>query len=731
MPEPKEGEEKKEFIQRCIPIVIDDGTAEDGAQAYAICNSMWEQSKKSDIIAVKAIGDWQLDVLAIPYGGPQNGKDNDNEYFSPRTDLFKQHFQTPIVTYYHGYDPNGKPQGEPEVIGQIEADSWRETPEGHWVRVILDKASEYAKRVWEAAQRGIARASSGSIAHLVRTARDGEILKWPLGELAIFDAEGDRQPANNYAVALPVMKSVYSQAGVTLPDIEPEINDSEGDAEGEQQRAEPAVDMVGKLENLTGDIKMDEKELIELLDKRDAQKAEREKAEREREAEIQARIDEATKKATDEAEAKFAKSNRIISDKNVTIAQSSDLWKYDNLTPEDQAVLVGVLQAGEKSGQSRDGATESALKALAVKLTEDKSEFGYHGKIAMKHAGIKSDEIQQQDLTSYGDEWVGVAYSNALWEKIRAGSFVADKLPKIEFPAGHESIVIPLESGDPTFYKVAEATDTETSGWPNATITSSQMGTSSKTISLVKMGARVLWSGELEEDSLIPWVSQLRAQLAKAGAEQLEHAIIDGDTDTTASTNINDIGGTPDATDLFLLFNGFRKSPLITTTANSRSGGALTAEDYLETLKLMGTAGLNAADITKVGFIVDPNVYWKTLELEEVKTRDVFVSPTIENGMITGLWGYELYRSYFMHYKASDRKANSAGKVDQDTTTNNTTGSILAVRWDQWLLGYRRRMTMETTRIARADTTEIVALARLGLAQRDTEASAITYNITV
>jgi len=77
------------------------------------------------------------------------------------------------------------------------------------------------------------------------------------------------------------------------------------------------------------------------------------------------------------------------------------------------------------------------------------------------------------------------------------------------------------------------------------------------------------------------------------------------------------------------------------------------------------------------------------------------------------------------------RKANSAGKIDQDTTGNNTTGSILAVRWDQWLLGYRRRMTMETTRIARADTTEIVALMRLGLAQRDTEAAAITYNITV
>jgi hypothetical protein len=145
----------------------------------------------------------------------------------------------------------------------------------------------------------------------------------------------------------------------------------------------------------------------------------------------------------------------------------------------------------------------------------------------------------------------------------------------------------------------------------------------------------------------------------------------------------------------------------------------------------MGTAGINSLQKDRVAFIMDVNTYWKALELEEVKTKDVYRQPTIENGDLTSIWGYRLYRSGFMHYRDSDRLANTAGKVDQDTVSNNTTGALLAVRWDQWLLGYRRRMTMETTRIARADTTEIVALMRVGLAQRDTEASAITYNITI
>ena len=84
-----------------------------------------------------------------------------------------------------------------------------------------------------------------------------------------------------------------------------------------------------------------------------------------------------------------------------------------------------------------------------------------------------------------------------------------------------------------------------------------------------------------------------------------------------------------------------------------------------------------------------------------------------------------------MHRVSTARKANTAGKVDNTTTTNNTTGSILAVRWDQWLLGWRRRITVETTRYPRSDSSEIVMLMRFGLAQRDTEASAITYNLTV
>lgn len=47
MPERHAGESHDDFVSRCIPIVIEDGTAKDQDQAVAICNSMWESAEMS------------------------------------------------------------------------------------------------------------------------------------------------------------------------------------------------------------------------------------------------------------------------------------------------------------------------------------------------------------------------------------------------------------------------------------------------------------------------------------------------------------------------------------------------------------------------------------------------------------------------------------------------------------------------------------------------------------
>lgn len=46
MPTPRDDESQQDFVSRCIPIVLEDGTAEDQEQATAICFSMWREHEE-------------------------------------------------------------------------------------------------------------------------------------------------------------------------------------------------------------------------------------------------------------------------------------------------------------------------------------------------------------------------------------------------------------------------------------------------------------------------------------------------------------------------------------------------------------------------------------------------------------------------------------------------------------------------------------------------------------
>lgn len=46
MPTPHKGEKRKDFVSRCIPIVLQDKTAKNSDQAVAICNQVYLNKNK-------------------------------------------------------------------------------------------------------------------------------------------------------------------------------------------------------------------------------------------------------------------------------------------------------------------------------------------------------------------------------------------------------------------------------------------------------------------------------------------------------------------------------------------------------------------------------------------------------------------------------------------------------------------------------------------------------------
>ena len=184
--------------------------------------------------AIKAVGDWELDINALPFGT----KDSDGQWFDENTDTMPEAFTTPLVVYQHGIEKGAKGlQGKLEVIGKSVAGSLRKEADGWHVRVVLNKLSEYAKAIMDAAKSGLVAVSSGSIAHLARLDignkiipyekdRPGRIAVWPFAEISLWEqGNGNVKPANRSAVAMPVMKAIYREAGISFPEIK---NDTHG-----------------------------------------------------------------------------------------------------------------------------------------------------------------------------------------------------------------------------------------------------------------------------------------------------------------------------------------------------------------------------------------------------------------------------------------------------------------------------------------------------------------------
>jgi len=472
------------------------------------------------------------------------------------------------------------------------------------------------------------------------------------------------------------------------------------------------------------------------------------------EARIEREKQAAVKAALNEQKQKFdAERNRLpIYDGMPHVAQYADTYKYDQLSASELALAVDMGRSmGVKFGPGAAKALSLRVAELdpkAAKSDEERKAVSYvkgafkaatniEPDMAGVEAAIKAATDPMYTGASPMSDWVGTAYSQEIWRKIRGAVAVAQKIPTDVVPDGYSSKYWPLESTDFTWYKAAEASSSNaTLKEPQATVAVSQVATSSKQITIGKMGARGLWTQEATEDSLVRYAPQMSEQLMKSGAEYLEHVLIDGDVETSANKNINDIAGTPAGTEPFLILDGFRKLALVTNTANSRSAsGGFVVEDYKDTLMLLGTAGLAGSDPTKVGFIQDFNTMYAAMEIQELKTKDVHSAATIEEGFLRRVYRVPVYDSFFMHFLSAgsgyERKANTSGKVDLDTDSNNTTGSILAVRFDQWKIAYKRRMTIEVTRKPEWDGWDIVAWLRFGMAYRDNEASAITYYVGV
>lgn len=140
-------------------------------------------------------GEWFVEGLILPFGGPVNGQDLTGTHFAKSTDFCLDWYESGRPGMYaHGFDATLGTS----VVGR-EIKHWKDD-KGVWLRAQIDKAHEYAAEIKELVEAGLVSLSSGAVDHLVRVAaKSGEITRWPWVEWSIVP-----NPANPEAVLYQV-----------------------------------------------------------------------------------------------------------------------------------------------------------------------------------------------------------------------------------------------------------------------------------------------------------------------------------------------------------------------------------------------------------------------------------------------------------------------------------------------------------------------------------------------
>jgi hypothetical protein len=248
-----------------------------------------------------------------------------------------------------------------------------------------------------------------------------------------------------------------------------------------------------------------------------------------------------------------------------------------------------------------------------------------------------------------------------------------------------------------------------------------------------------MWSGELEEDSIVAFVPFLRRQIALSLGYYSDSLVLNGDASTGATGNINNDDAAPAATKHFLAFDGIRHAALVDVTGNKKDlAGAIDLAALKDQQKRMVDATNkidwgHPLDPNDLIYSCDPDTGDKIDMLDEFATYDKYGNKaTVAVGEQETVLGHPLIRTLAIS------KTEADGKPSSVTPANNIYGQVVTFNRRGFKVGWRRRVKMETERIPATDQSRLVYSLRLGFgrfsatgAVTGIESADVIYDIAV
>lgn len=358
-------------------------------------------------------------------------------------------------------------------------------------------------------------------------------------------------------------------------------------------------------------------------------------------------------------------------------------------------------------------------------------ELARAGKYELTGAYQRAIRAMDTAESGFGAQLIGAQYVGELWEAPRRLGRV---FPLIEsFEMTDPTAYLPVEVDIPEMLYVTESNANNSANY--ATV---KTGSQRVQVDARKFVIHQMWSGEMQEDSIIPYVPFLRRQAALSVAHYADSLVLNGDTTNAATGNINLDDADPADTKHYLAFDGIRHAALVDNTANAVDAAGGVTYNQLVGLrgKMIDTTRLvdwgHPVDPADLVYIADPETADKAALLDEVLTVDKYgQNATILNGELARIGQNPFISSIALSKTEADGKVSTTGG-------NNTKGQVVAFNRRGFKVGWRRRVMVETERLPGSDQWRIVYSLRLGFgrfsptgAASGIEAAAVLYDITV
>lgn len=420
-----------------------------------------------------------------------------------------------------------------------------------------------------------------------------------------------------------------------------------------------------------------------------------------------------------------------------------DVWRSQNTDPRLKGskfakwgfgpshieLTYDILTAAKKAGLSQRGPSEELHNAFndlsdaAFVTSEDAQKMGlkdvdgmfqrYYGAPKFWTAEANREyevAVKAMDTaeSGFGSQLIGAQYVGDLWMAARRLGRLFPLIDTFEMTA--PTAYLPVEADLPEMLFVGESTS------PTATAyTTSKVGSNRVTVSASKFIISMIYSLELEEDSIIPFVDYIMAQARQSIAHYSDALVLNGDTTNAATGNINLDDADPADTKHYLAFDGIRHAALVDVTANviNQAGLAITWNALMNLRALMVDRTYlqdwgSPATPEDLVYVCDPETAIEIGKLSEVLTVDKYgQQATVLTGEQAKLGRFPLVATIAMSLTEADGKVSTTG-------SNNTLGQVAAFNRRAYKWGWRRQVRIDTKREVETDQNRIFFSLRAG-----------------